>query len=391
MWSPTNSDRQQIHSFIAATLLFTLYYSVRSISVSQNAIKRLGSSIASTSTRERQLVDNGISSSTSAVVGETAGVETEVMQGGDKKEEVRQLSYVFDPKTIDTHHVPTMYPFIDISSISNSNGGDPKFATSSIRDDLLWYDELYSNSMDSCIDFQCTSDVEKCNNVHLTNYDNSNGEPPCCTHILRDMLHTFDTEMSNIGINYFVGFGTLLGLIRNELVIPWTIDNDIVIENVQTLFVMSKLWNAQSTGLQLIYPKMGKRLRGFPRMCITSNFANGKLNKWKIPTPVRHNGEVRPFSSRGFPYLDIYFGKDQHDVELFGGEYMGCKHYQTDVYPTQRRYVYQGQFALNFPQKPEALLERYYGLDWRVPKTDNSQHGDFHQICAVNYGLEDLS
>jgi len=280
------------------------------------------------------------------------------------------------------------YPLIDISNYPS----DP--IQTSINRPSSWYNDKYLD-MSQCIDFQCSSDIELCDNTQRTNYADDGG-PPCCTHILRDMLRTFDGIMATIGIDYFIGFGTLLGLIRSGRVIPWTIDNDIVLEDVRTLRAMTELWPSNS-GLQFIFPKGGRMQRGFPRMCTTADFVKGRLRKWIIPTPTRKvNGAEVDFPNRGFPYIDFYFGSlpntIQHEGQrIFGEEYQGCRHYYTDIFPTQRQSVYQNQFALNFPQKPEVLLERYYGLEWRIPKSDNSAHGDFHQLCAINYGLEDLS
>ena len=90
------------------------------------------------------------------------------------------------------------------------------------------------------MDFKCNKDVEVCENTSPTTYNNPNG--PCCTHILRDMLHVIDDSMATLGLDYFVGFGTLLGLTRSGRVIPWTADNDIVIEK-KALRAMTELWS----------------------------------------------------------------------------------------------------------------------------------------------------
>lgn len=243
---------------------------------------------------------------------------------------------------------------------------------------LKWLDQQFSD-MSPCLDFKCNNDHSLCDNTLQTNYDNPDGTPPCCTHILRDMLRAFDKSMTTLGLDYFVGFGTLLGLIRSGRVIPWTIDNDIVLESERVLRAIGELWNAP--GLSLVYPKTNAK-RKFPRMCVTSHFAGGRLQKWEIPTPSAF------FHDRNFPYIDFYFGEAMGQ-NMWGNEYRHCRHFISDAFPTKRFPVYQGQFALNFPANPEALLNRYYGLDWMTPKQDDSQHGEAFQICKVNYGLEE--
>ena len=108
----------------------------------------------------------------------------------------------------------------------------------------FWYhnNEQFSD-LSQCMDFKCNTDVEVCDNTSPTTYNNPNG--PCCTHILRDMLHVIDDSMATLGLDYFIGFGTLLGLTRSGKVIPWTADNDIVIEK-KTLRAMADLWSVSS-------------------------------------------------------------------------------------------------------------------------------------------------
>ena len=92
-----------------------------------------------------------------------------------------------------------------------------------------------------------------CDNMHPNNYDGPN--PPCCTHILRDLIHIFDETMSTLGLDYVVSFGTLLGLTRSDKIVPWTGDNDVIIEDTKTAYDMVDLWkttNASESGLSLL-------------------------------------------------------------------------------------------------------------------------------------------
>lgn len=281
----------------------------------------------------------------------------------------------YDPLEPMQDQQPQMYPFRDVSSYPGGPGGKAGFE---------WFADQFSD-MSQCIDFKCSKDIDFCDNTSPTDYDGYGGLgfAPCCTHILRDILTVFDGTMSELGLDYFVGFGTLLGLIRSDRVIPWTIDNDIVVEQ-RTLRAMAELWNEENTGLRFAFPRSGKAQGGIPRMCVTQNFAGGGLLKWKATQKL-----AKAFHNRGFPYLDFYIGKNM-SRNTWGNEYWRCRHFHSDVFPTKRQLVYGGQFALNFPRKPETLVERYYGLDWRTPQQEKKSHGNFRQICDVNYGLEEL-
>ena len=255
------------------------------------------------------------------------------------------------------------------------------------KNGLSWFnDNEHYSDLSQCMDFKCNKDINVCDNTESTSYNDPDG--PCCTHILRDMLRTFDDSMATLGLDYFIGFGTLLGLTRSGKVIPWTADNDVIIDT-KTLQAMTDLWSTESNGLAFVSHKMGPKKRGVPRMCITSQFAGGKLQRFMVPTPKDVD-----FPDRGFPYMDLYFGRDTgHGT--YGNEYISmgkpCRHFQSDIFPIKRQWAYGGQFALNFPAKPEQLLKRYYGLDWKVPLTDHSEHGNPRKICAVNYGLEEVN
>jgi len=251
--------------------------------------------------------------------------------------------------------------------------------------------ERYSD-ISSCLDYQCTRDMALCDNTLQTNYNDNlaDGTPPCCTHILRDVLHEFDDSMRSMGLDYFVGFGTLLGLVRSGRVIPWTIDNDMVLKSEQDLRALATLWDVEATGLKVVYPPTSNKQssRGFPRMCITKDFAGGQLKKWEIPTPIDSKTKLpKLFHDRGYPYLDFYFG-NKFKYDTWGDEYKRCRHFVSEVFPTKRYAVYDGQFALNFPRDPVAVLNRYYGLNWMVPNPHKSEHGDPRVICMMNYGLE---
>lgn len=76
----------------------------------------------------------------------------------------------------------------------------------------------------NCLYYDCTYDhktTNECDSTLPTNYDGPN--PPCCTHILRDMARTFDDHMCSLGLDYSVAFGTLLGYRRSDRLVPWTL------------------------------------------------------------------------------------------------------------------------------------------------------------------------
>lgn len=214
----------------------------------------------------------------------------------------------------------------------------------------------------NCLAFKCSNDTVKCDNALSTNYDGT--EPPCCVHVLRDMSQIFDESMQKLGLDYSVGFGTLLGLIRSDRLIPWTGDNDYILPSKDVATTMVEQW-PNTTGLAHI-------LQGINRICVTPDFAGGKLQNWTVPPPPYPVGSPQLWE-QGYPYIDLYAGRNITG-NLFQ-EIDGCSHLYSDIFPTKRTWVYNNTFAHNFPANPEQLLRTYYGKDWRIPSEKKKAHG----------------
>ena len=228
-----------------------------------------------------------------------------------------------------------------------------------------------------CHRFACSKDETSCDNTLPTNYDGK--EPPCCTHILRDLARIFDDVMSNLGLEYAVAFGTLLGLSRSDRIIPWTADNDFIIKDSKTAHAMADLWGktnaTATTGLSLMF-------QDILRICITPQFAGGKIQKW---IDQKQKNCRQWLWNCDIPYIDLYTGKNISN-EMYK-EIGNCRHHYSSVFPTKRRLVYDGAFALNFPANPEQLLRSYYGTNWTMPRSETKEpHGFGWKIGECPYG-----
>lgn len=165
-----------------------------------------------------------------------------------------------------------------------------------------------------CLFFQCDKNATLCDNNNPTEY-NSN-KPPCCVHILRDVAREFDAEMCRIGVDYIATFGTLLGLIRSDRLIPWTGDMDYIIPSKAAANAMVHLWDTNKTGLKHVH-------QGINRMCMTRDFANGELAKWNVSAPDPSQtieGQMcgddgGALYKCGLPYVDFYVGQDHPDYK----------------------------------------------------------------------------
>jgi len=208
-----------------------------------------------------------------------------------------------------------------------------------------------------CLTFHCTTS-ESCNNYLPTNYDGP--DPPCCPSILRDMARIFDDTMCDLGLDYVTAFGTLLGLVRSDRLIPWTSDNDyIVLPN--SMNAMVDLWDANATGMSLIF-------QGIPRLCATSKFAKGKLQRWNMAA------KSQELCFAGSPYIDLYVSTKMSDILTFM-PISPCIYKVSDIWPSNRVKVYNKTFYQNYPAKPEQVLIKNYGKDWKTPESNKNGHG----------------
>jgi hypothetical protein len=291
------------------------------------------------------------------------------------------------------HHDERMCDLRDLSSHSSNN-------TNYTEGNRHRTNVTSQMAVADCLYFNCTKDnVTRCDNTLATNYegypvhdgsydgssdgyDSSNNDttdtrdPPCCTHILRDMSRGFDQEMCRLGLDYAAVFGTLLGLKRADRLIPWTGDNDYALQNKTVANALVDLWDTQATGMAHIFQDIN-------RMCATPQFAHGKLAQWSI-APTTNN----TLYLEGFPYIDFYVGTESSDGWF--SEIPGCRHNTSHVWPAHRVSVYRNQngntntstttssntsFFQKFPANSEQLLRTYYGKNWRIPDKKKNVHG----------------
>lgn len=214
-----------------------------------------------------------------------------------------------------------------------------------------------------CLRFECLSDEAKCDNTASTNF--LGPEPPCCVHILRDMAREFDRAMCYLGLEYFPAFGMLLGLVRADRLIPWTIDNDYIMTE-QQLSAMQDLWHQADH----IGHGLGFHFDQVYRLCATPTFAGEQLAKWKV------NETESWYADSVYPFADIFSMKQ--DVNGTFEDQRECYHEPTDLRPSVRKPVYNGTFYQNLPGNAEDILVTFFGEGWKTPDKRKKSHGGTH-------------
>jgi hypothetical protein len=184
------------------------------------------------------------------------------------------------------------------------------------------------------------------------------------------MAAAFDAVMCKLGFEYFSSYGMLLGLVRNDKLIPWTSDNDYIATDrtLAAMYDMSptdkKVWDDH--GIHFFFDNH------FHRVCVTTTFMKGELAKsWKTKS---YNWNWYPLV---YPYADIFVARETfvNNTSVMIDE-RGCAHQMEIIRPAQRRGVYQNSFQVSMPNNAEEVVKRVYGSSWRIPDAKKTPHGD---------------
>jgi phosphorylcholine metabolism protein LicD len=164
------------------------------------------------------------------------------------------------------------------------------------------------------------------------------------------MLHAITTILDTNNVPYFLDGGTLLGIIRENRLLPWDTDMDAGISREfehQLLSVRWKMWLA------------GYRTRVRRYKCDTGPFKKGQFRVLRIQT--------RKFLFfKGYSLMDI-FVKTKLEDEYFwtvDDKHPVLKACPPEFYDNLARYSFDGK-EFNIPADYKGYLTYHYG-DWHV-------------------------
>jgi hypothetical protein len=179
------------------------------------------------------------------------------------------------------------------------------------------------------------------------------------------MAREFDRAMCYLGLEYFPAFGMLLGLVRADRLIPWTIDNDYIMSE-QALSAMQDMWDKADH----LNHGLGFHFDLVYRICATPSFADGQLRRWEV------NETDSWYALSTYPFADIFSMNMANGTQMV--DQRECYHDMSALRPTVRKPVYNGTFYQQMPADTEDMLVTYFGENWRTPDAKKNSHGGTH-------------
>lgn len=150
------------------------------------------------------------------------------------------------------------------------------------------------------------------------------------------LLHTVKRLLDEKGLEFYLGYGTLLGAVRNHDIIPGDEDLDIIIRDEKALLTM--LPYLHDNGLRLIRAIAGN----------TYSFRMGEHSYIDIyicrSIPWHSPWSIYCYSIGNKEYCPKSIWRETQDIEFLGETFL-C------------------------PQNPARILTLWYGKDWMTPKS----------------------
>lgn len=195
---------------------------------------------------------------------------------------------------------------------------------------------------------------------------------PCSATIMRDMLAALDRVLDAKGLTHHVSAGTLLGLVRDGDILPWTGDMDMYLPEAAFGAAPAALrsdeefaanyalgaWN--HPGVNFGTQKYSVCLReGAP---LARAWPPGAAN---ATAPVEHG--VAPL------FGDLFLEREYEDGAVGNGG--GCRYPRHWMYPrTRLRFAGRAQETWGVANAPEVLAATY-GPDYMTPPERRAKYG----------------
>jgi phosphorylcholine metabolism protein LicD len=179
------------------------------------------------------------------------------------------------------------------------------------------------------------------------------------------MLHTVCRLLDDASIPYVLEAGTLLGVVREQRLLPWDTDVDITVtgEHVDALLALRhRIWGAgYRTRVRRHRSAVGPCEPDAPRVLKV------QTRRWLL------------FKDQGLMDIFVKYRADDRYHWVIGDRDPVWKQAPAHFYARTTRRVFDG-YAFSVPEDSEGYLAYHYGPDWRTPVTTWDFRFDDHCV-----------
>jgi len=219
---------------------------------------------------------------------------------------------------------------------------------------------------------------ERCMRIQYQKACNLTGpdDPPCQIELLKEMLVLFVSTLKILKVDYWVSYGTLLGAIRDEKIIPWTADIDIVIMESSFKDLEANIHKSKAlkdTGFMIFRDPYYKDLA---RMCLTEEHV--KYKKWE---KIETQKEEEYYNA--YPYLDVYKAlTNNENITIPVGPH--CQFNKSTIFPLRKIKLYDLEVLA--PANYTKYLMQLYGPKFMIPpEKERVGHGGYKSSCLPQW------
>ena len=197
--------------------------------------------------------------------------------------------------------------------------------------------------------------------------------------IHNQLLETLEELVPNIKGTWFISDGALLGITRDNNLIPWDGDIDIyVVEDTtidleltnlkkQNYYICDKIYNPN---YEPQYANPWLEFLSYKRLLPENKGLNRAQLTKKISQSYKTEKKIIEYT---YPHIDIFTLKKEGDKYVYKDGIWPQMYYTQKEIDNLEQIFFKG-IPIYVPKNKEVILERLYGPTWKTPNSN-------HQYC----------